>query len=111
VSVKAKKGKGKFDAMNEVIKDKSARKLFNDKWTPELLSLFCTDMGGEYQLRGSELSLLFEGPWVRCSICKSVHRPVPGQSHCLDWAAKPSVSLIPRMMPSFWRGKVITVAR
>ena len=70
--------------MNGVIKDKSARKLFNDKWTPELLSLFCSDMGGEYQLRGSELSLLFAGPWVRCSVCKSVHRPVPGLSHCLD---------------------------
>ena len=41
-------------------------------------------MGGEYQLRGSELSLLFAGPWVRCSVCKSVHRPVPGLSYCLD---------------------------
>jgi hypothetical protein len=40
--------------------------------------------GGEYQLRGSELSLLFAGPWVRCSVCKSVHRPVPGLSYCLD---------------------------
>ena len=84
VSVKGKKGKGKFEAMNDVIKDKSARKFFNEKWTPELLSLFCVDMGGEYQLRGSELSLLFDGPWVRCSVCKSVHRPVPGLSYCLD---------------------------
>ena len=84
VSVKGKKGKGKFDAMDDVIKDKSARKIFNDKWTPELLSLFTTDMGGEYQLRGGELSLLFEGPWVRCATCKSVHRPVPGLTHCLD---------------------------
>ena len=84
VSVKAKKGKGKFDAMDLVIRDKAARKVFNEKWTPELLSLFSTDMGGEYQLRGGELSLLFEGPWVRCSTCKSVHRPVPGVAHCLD---------------------------
>lgn len=88
VSVKGKKGKGKFDAMNRVIKDKSARKFFNDKWTPELLSLFCSDMGGEYQLRGSELSLLFAGPWVRCSVCKSVHRPVPGLSYCLDCSSE-----------------------
>jgi ATP-dependent helicase YprA (DUF1998 family) len=95
VSVKGKKGKGKFDAMNEVIKDKSARKLFNDKWTPELLSLFCTDMGGEYQLRGSELSLLFDGAWVRCSVCKSVHRPVPGLSHCLDCGSEAIGALNP----------------
>ena len=78
VSVKGKKGKGKFDAMDAVIQDKAARKLFNDSWTPELLSIFCTDASGEYQLRGNQLSLLFEGPWVRCATCKSVHRPVPG---------------------------------
>ena len=84
VSVKAKKGKGTFDAMNVVLKDKTARKIFNDKWTPELLSLFSTDMGGEYQLRGAELSLVFDGPWIHCLTCKSVHRPVPGLLHCLD---------------------------
>ena len=95
VSVKGKKGKGKFEAMNDVIKDKSARKFFNEKWTPELLSLFCVDMGGEYQLRGSELSLLFDGPWVRCSVCKSVHRPVPGLSHCLDCGSEAIGTLDP----------------
>jgi ATP-dependent helicase YprA (DUF1998 family) len=84
VSVTGKKGKGKFDAMDDVIRDKNGRKIFNDKWTPELLSLFTTDMGGEYQFRGGELSLLFEGLWVRCATCKSVHRPVPGLTHCLD---------------------------
>ena len=101
VSVKGKKGKGKFDAMDVVIRDKTARKLFNDKWTPELLSLFTTDMGGEYQLRGSELSLLFDGPWVRCSTCKSVHRPVPGLLHCLDCSSEKIASLDPENDPVF----------
>lgn len=101
VSVKGKKGKGKFDAMDVVIRDKAARKLFNDKWTPELLSLFTTDMGGEYQLRGSELSLLFGGPWVRCSTCKSVHRPVPGLLHCLDCGSEEIASLNPESDPVF----------
>jgi len=101
VSVKGKKGKGKFDAMDVVIRDKAARKVFNDKWTPELLSLFTTDMGGEYQLRGSELSLLFDGPWVRCSTCKSVHRPVPGLLHCLDCGSEEIASLNPENDPVF----------
>ena len=101
VSVKGKKGKGKFDAMDVVIRDKAARKLFNDKWTPELLSLFTTDMDGEYQLRGSELSLLFDGPWVRCSTCKSVHRPVPGLLHCLDCGSEEIASLNPESDPVF----------
>jgi hypothetical protein len=52
VSVKDKKGKGKFDAMDEVITDKSVRKIFHDKWTPDLLALFTVDLGGAYQLRG-----------------------------------------------------------
>jgi hypothetical protein len=84
VSVKGKKGKGKFDAMDLIIRDKAMRKIFNERWTPELLALFTTDMGGEFQLKGSELSLLLEGGWARCDTCKSAHRPVPGISHCLD---------------------------
>jgi len=101
VSVKGKKGKGKFDAMDIVIKDKGARKLFNDKWTPELLSLFSTDMGGEYQFRGGELSLLFDGSWVRCPTCKSVHRPVPGLSYCLDCGSDGVEALDPEKDPVF----------
>ena len=101
ISVKGKKGKGKFDAMDVVIRDKAARKLFNEKWTPELLSLFTTDMGGEYQLRGSELSLLFDGPWVRCATCKSVHRPVPGLLHCLDCGSDGIAALDPANDPVF----------
>ena len=112
VSIKGKKGKGKFDAMDVVIKDKSARKIFNDKWTPELLALFTADMGGEYQLRGGELSLLFE---VRGCV-------VPPANQCTGPC--PGIVALPRLRqrrrrcrsirtptPSFWRGKAIIAAR
>lgn len=101
VSVKDKKGKGKFDAMDTVIIDRGARKVFNDKWTPELLALFAVDLGGAYQLRGSELSLQFDGPWSRCSICKSVHRPVAGIIHCLDCGSPGIAALDPDTDPAF----------
>jgi hypothetical protein len=101
VSVKGKKGKGKFDAMDTIIRDKDAKKLFNQSWTPELLSIFTTDMGGEYQLRGGELSLLFDGLWARCSTCKSVHRPVPGVMHCLDCGGEYVTGLDPDSDPVF----------
>jgi ATP-dependent helicase YprA (DUF1998 family) len=84
ISVKDKKGKGKFKAMDVVITDKAARRTFNEKWTPELLAIFTVDLGGAYQLRGGELSLEFTGSWVRCSTCKSVHRPISSVMHCLD---------------------------
>jgi hypothetical protein len=101
VSVKDKKGKGKFDAMDVVLTDRNARKVFNDKWTPELLALFTVDLGGAYQLRGSELSLQFDGAWSRCSTCKSVHRPVPGITHCLDCGSPEISALDPDTDPAF----------
>ena len=101
VSVKGKKGKGKFDAIESIIKVKVARKVFHDTWTPELLALFTTDLGGEYQLRGSELSLLFEGQWITCSTCRSVHRPVPGLGHCLDCGSQEIRVLDPDEDPVF----------
>lgn len=95
VSVKGKRGKGKFADMDAVIRDKSARKIFNDRWTPELLALFAEDNAGEYRLRGGQLSLQFGGQWVRCATCKSVHRPVPGILHCLDCESDNVVALDP----------------
>jgi hypothetical protein len=76
--------KGKFRAFDRILTDKGHRKVFNDKWLPELLRLFTEDMGGTRRLRGSELSPLLDGDWVRCESCKSVHRPVPNISLCLD---------------------------
>ena len=83
--------KGKFKAMDTVLADTAARKIFRDQWSPALLDLFTEDSGSGYKrLRGGELSLLFDGAWVHCPSCKSVHRPVAGLSHCLD-CGNPSV--------------------
>jgi len=77
--------KGRFKRMDTVLQDKAARKLFADKWASELFRIFTEEMeSGFRRLRGSDLSLQFDGPWVRCSRCKSVHRPIPGLQHCLD---------------------------
>ena len=77
--------KGKFRAMQTVIPDRGARKVFDSQWTPKLLDHFTEPVGNGFRrLRGTELSLDFEGKWVRCLSCKSVHRPVPTLSHCLD---------------------------
>ena len=77
--------KGRFRAMDTVLPDKTARKIFWNQWSPKLLEMFTEDLGNGYmRLRGSELSLHFEGGWAHCPSCKSVHRPVPGLLHCLD---------------------------
>ena len=65
--------KGKFAAMATVLGDKDAQKVFWDQWSPKLLKLFTEDTeGGVKRLRGSQLTLKFEGTWVHCLNCKSV---------------------------------------
>ncbi|MED5500620.1 MAG: DEAD/DEAH box helicase [Pseudomonadota bacterium] len=83
--VKPRNPKSKIKAIESVIEDKAARKVFWDSWSPELLKWFTQSVESGYRcLNGSELSLQFDGAWVHCSSCKSVHRPIPGIESCLD---------------------------
>lgn len=89
--------KGKIKAMEKILLDKAARKVFEDHWTPQLLKTFTQDVESGYKrLRGSELSLTLEGTWVRCFSCKSVHRPVIGIGHCLDCSSENVTALDPK---------------
>lgn len=94
--------KGKFKAMDTVLTDKASRKIFWDKWSPALLALFTQDSdSGFKRLRGSELTLLFDGTWAHCGSCKSAHRPVPGIAHCLDCGSQDIKQLDPDSDPVF----------
>ena len=99
---RSRKPKTKIKAVNSIILDKSAQKLFWDKWSPELLDCFTRSRaGGNVYLNGSELSLLFEGEWVHCPSCKSVHRPIPGVARCLDCGSDAIAVLDPNNDPVF----------
>ena len=88
--------KGKFTAMNTVLREQAALLLFWNQWLPELLKIFTEDMGGGLKrLRGNQLTLSFDGEWVQCSLCKSVHKLVPGLSHCLDCGGSDIRALAP----------------
>jgi ATP-dependent helicase YprA (DUF1998 family) len=100
-TVKGKKGKGKFEAMDVMLTDKGVRRLFAEKWTPELLRLFTQDVSGMSRLLGSRLSLQFGGEWARCTSCKSVHRPVSTIPHCLDCGNASVAALDPDTDPVF----------
>ncbi len=83
ISVRSRKGK--FRAMNTILAVPAARKIFNGDWSPQLMARFTeATANGFSRLRGSDLTLAFEGSWARCSSCKSVHRPVSSIPHCLD---------------------------
>ena len=88
--------KGKIKAMEKILLDKAARKIFETEWTPQLLKVFTQDVESGYKrLRGSELSLSLDGAWVRCVSCKSVHRPIPGIARCLDCTSTNIAALDP----------------
>ena len=83
ISVRSRKGK--FRAMDTILANRAARKIFADQWSPKLLELFTeATANGFRRLRGNELTLAFEGKWVRCRSCKSVHRPISTIPQCLD---------------------------
>lgn len=94
--------KGKFKMMEKVLKDRPARRMFEKDWLPELLKRFTQPPDSDQKrLRGSELSLLIDGQWVRCLDCKSVHRPVSGVPYCLDCGGENIVALDPDTDPVF----------
>ena len=88
--------RGRFTAMRTVLRDKAALAFFWKQWSPDLLKIFAEDAGGGLmRLRGNHLTLKFDGEWVQCSRCKSVHQPVPGLSHCLDCSGTDIRALAP----------------
>jgi hypothetical protein len=72
-----------------------AAKIFKDKWLEKLLTTFAKRVTTDYRLQGSTLTLEFDGPWVRCTACTSVHRPVDRLSKCLDCGRDTVVALAP----------------
>ncbi len=99
-SVRARKGS--FQAMRTVLPDKAAHRAFDKSWHPALMAIFATDMDSGYKrLAGKNLSLELDGPWVRCSACRSVHRPVAKLPHCLDCGSADIAALDPVGDPVF----------
>lgn len=98
-SVKARKGK--ITAIEKVFSDKKAKRIFDKEWHPELIKIFTETVEHGQRLRGSELTLLIDGNWVRCNSCKSVHRPSTGISHCLDCQSTNIYELNPDEDPVF----------
>jgi ATP-dependent helicase YprA (DUF1998 family) len=94
--------KGSFRAMQRVLVDTTARKAFDKTWQQSLMTIFTEEMDSGYKrLAGKNLSLELEGPWVRCSDCRSVHRPVSRIAHCLDCASPNVAPLDPAGDPVF----------
>lgn len=93
---------GKFADMNRLLRDKSARSLFDKSWLPPLLGLFTEQtVPGKYRLRGSELSLEIGGAWAYCQSCRTAQRPLPGRTTCVNCGQDTAVPIDPNTDPVF----------
>lgn len=80
--------KGEFKPMETVLVSKEAKRVFKKDWLSRLLQAFTERLSdGGTRLLASKLALELGGSWVRCTTCKSVHRPIPNVTTCLDCRA------------------------
>lgn len=96
---------GKFQKFERRLPSAAARTTFKQKWLPSLLHLFAEQIGANYRLQGQFLSLRMGGEWVRCSDCKSVHRPVRLLPICLDCGHRAILPLDPENDEAFSKRK------
>ena len=76
---------GKFQAMRQLLNDRSARVLFDKEWVPQLLQFFAEHTApNKYRLKGGELSLEIGGEWAYCQSCRTAQRPFPGRTTCVN---------------------------
>ena len=93
---------GRFSAINRLLPDTSARRLFESKWLPRLLEIFAEPTSGsEFRLAGRELSLAIGGDWSYCQSCRTAQRPLPGRYTCVNCGRDAAVSIDPDTDPVF----------
>ncbi len=86
---------GAFARFVKLLPTPAAKRVFKDGWIKPLLNAFCSPIERQFRLNGHSLSLMFDGPWVRCADCKSVHRPTRLLPVCLDCGRPNVIALDP----------------
>ena len=76
---------GSFEVVRRFLKDTTTLRTFNKFWLPNLLDIFTEQISRkQHQLRGSKISLLFEGDWAYCRRCRETQRPYPKLNRCIN---------------------------
>jgi ATP-dependent helicase YprA (DUF1998 family) len=90
--------------MTRIIRDTTARTLFNDKWIPRLRDLFCekvSDKDKKFRLKGNELSLSIGGDWAYCRTCQTAQRSALRNSLCVNCGNDTATVIDPETDPIF----------
>ena len=94
--------RGRFNKMNLILRDNSARQLFDREWLPRLLEIFTVPtVQGKFRLEGKELSLEIGGVWSYCQSCRTPQRPLPGRHTCVNCGNDTAKPIDPKSDPVF----------
>jgi len=110
---------GKFDFINRLMGTPAAKRLFETAWLPEMVRRFTepTPEPKKYRLKGNELSLELDGAWAYCQSCRTVQRPYPGRTICIQCDQDTAVVIDPERDPVFiarkgyYRGTAVAAQR
>lgn len=97
-------GSGKFDAIERMLPTPAARTAFRTQWLPKLLGLFTEPVGNKFKLLGSKLSLLMDGEWAYCELCRTTQRPFPGRNVCTN-CGKSRIEIINPLTHTVFRAR------
>lgn len=93
---------GKFAEMKRLLREKTAKNLFERDWVPKLLLIFAEPIpNGGFRLKGGELSLQIGGAWAYCQSCRTTQRPFPGRTTCVNCNQDTAVVIDPETDPVF----------
>lgn len=95
---------GKFDAIERILSTPAARTVCRTQWLPQLLIWFAEPVGNKYRLLGSKLTLLMDGEWAYCTLCRTTQRPFPGRNVCTN-CGKPRIEIIDPFTHTVFRAR------
>jgi ATP-dependent helicase YprA (DUF1998 family) len=95
---------GRFDAIERMLPTPAARTAFRTHWLPKLLGWFTEPAGNKFRLLGSRLSLLMDGEWAYCELCRTTQRPFPGRNVCTN-CGKSRIEIIDPLTHTVFRAR------
>lgn len=95
---------GSFSSIERMLPDKQARRVFRTDWLPELQNLLCEPVATKFRLLGSKLTLMTEGDWAYCMLCRTTQRPFPGLNVCVN-CGKPRLQSIDPFRDAVFRAR------
>lgn len=93
-----------FEAFERMLPTPTTRNVFRAQWLPQLLNWLTEPVGGKFKLLGSRLTLLMDGEWAYCTICRTTQRPFPGRNVCIN-CNKPRVEIIDPLTHTVFRAR------